>query len=582
MDSSDANNIKTTADRKKYDTLVEKHALGCPNPDTQSDIKNIQTVISTLTSKIEAFQKSLRDADIAAGLPILENNKDIDKAIEDASKEMAKYMKGTMNKLQQFTTKEFNEKLASMENLAPPSHTLELLNKKVEGLEKIACMFNGMAGLALSGLIAAALKKAFNRKKKKAEEAAANTAVSEAGVAGVSTSAVIPSVPVLDTPGSNDVPPPTADGFYRPTPLCETEEIIGEVLGGTINTIMSGFDSAIGPVIDEISNSLGGSSTETGSENEGTIDSAINENNVLSSLSSGDLILSFSQTLADQAGIDPNKVGGANRYWADGNYGRGLLGFIDAAGQDTLDNQQLIAQALELIDDRSNPTGIAAGMVLASNLLGVNENLLTGIGNAFQAIRIGDIPSLISAAGSLAAINPRVLNAIAGKGASLAGMIPSGLGLGALGGMNFDITTALNFVNSITKIFDCDPDPECSPNDEHTMQSGGGSAGKPSTSSVAESARNTSESVGERRSYGTRIEKLSSSKQGVKIKTVFAKPKSRTKDLTNLVGYVNGQPYYGDFHVHEREDGSIVKMVGIAHTTTPHSIIYDTVQESLQ
>ena len=398
----------------------------------------------------------------------------------------------------------------------------------------------------------------------------------------MSTSAVIPSVPVLDTPGSNDVPPPTADGFYRPTPLCETEEIIGEVLGGTINTIMSGFDSAIGPVIDVISNSLGGSSTETGSENEGTIDSAINENNVLSSLSSGDLILSFSQTLADQAGIDPNKVGGANRYWADGNYGRGLLGFIDAAGQDTLDNQQLIAQALELIDDRSNPTGIAAGMVLASNLLGVNENLLTGIGNAFQAIRIGDIPSLISAAGSLAAINPRVLNAIAGKGASLAGMIPSGLGLGALGGMNFDITTALNFVNSITKIFDCDPDPECSPNDEHTMQSGGGSAGKPSTSSVAESARNTSESVGERRSYGTRIEKLSSSKEGVKIKTVFAKPKSRTKDLTNLVGYINGQPYYGDFHIHEREDGSIVKMVGIAHTTTPHSIIYDTVQESLQ
>ena len=99
---------------------------------------------------------------------------------------------------------------------------------------------------------------------------------------------------------------------------------------------MSGFDSAIGPVIDEIQNSLGGSSTETGSENEGTIDHAINENNVLSSLSSGDLILSFSQTLADQAGLDPNSVGGANRFWADGNYGRGLVGFIDSVGQNTL------------------------------------------------------------------------------------------------------------------------------------------------------------------------------------------------------------------------------------------------------
>ena len=583
VEASDANNIKSTGDERKYNTLIEKHALACPNPDTQSEIKNIQTVISKLTAKIEQFQQSLRDADLAAGLPILENDKDIDKAIQDASEEMAKYMKGTMNKLQQFTTKEFNEKLAPLENLAPPSHALELLNKKVEGLEKIACMFNGMGGLALVGLIAAALKNAFNRKKKKAEQAASNIAISEAGVAGVSTSSVIPSLPVLDTPGSGDVPPPIPDGFYRPTPLCETEEIIGEVLGGNINTIMQGFDSAIGPVIDEIQNSLGGSSTETGSDSDkNKIDNAINENNVLASLSSGALVLSFSQTLADQAKIDPNNVGGANRFWADGNYGLGLLEFINAAGQNTLDNQSLIANALSLIDDKSNSTGIASGLILASNLLGVNQNILSGMGDAFQAIRTGNIPNLLNAAGSLAATNPRILNAIAGQGAALAGGIPSGFGLGALGGMNFDITSALGFVNSITKIFDCDPDPECSPNDEHTMQSGGGSADKPSNSSVAESAKNTSQSVGERRSYGTSVEKLSSSNEGVTIKTGFAKPKSRVKDLTNLVGYVNGQPYYGPFHIHEREDGSVVRMVGIAHTTTPHDVIFDTVQESLQ
>ena len=139
----------------------------------------------------------------------------------------------------------------------------------------------------------------------------------------------------------------------------------------------------------------------------------------------------------------------------------------------------------------------------------------------------------------------------------------------------------MGFVNSITKIFDCDPDPECSPNDSHTMQSGGGSSDKPTNANIAENAKNTANSVAERRSYGTSIEKLSSSKEGVKIKKVFAKPKSRTKDLTNLVGYVNGQPYYGLFHIHKRDDGRVVKMVGIAHTTTPHEIIYDTVQESL-
>ena len=581
-EASDANNLDTTADRKYNTVLDEEHALACPNPDTQSDTKNMQTVIAQLTSQIEAFQNSLREADLASSLPIVQNNKDIDEAIEKASEEMAKYMKGTMNKLQQFVTKEFNEKLAPLENLAPPSHSLELLNKKVEGLEKIACMFNGMAGLALAGLIAAALKKAFNRKKNKAEEAASNAATSEAGVVGVSTSAVIPSVPILDTPGSNQVPQPSNDGFYRPTPLCETEEIVGEVLGGNINTIMSGFDSAISPVIDEISNSLGGTSTESGSENRGVIDNAISENNVLSSLSSGALVLSITQTVADRAGLNPNTVGGANRYWSDGTWGSGLLSLIDSAGQNTPDNQQLIADALSLIDDKSNPDGIAAGLMLASNLLSVDENLLSGIGLAFGAIETGNIPNLLAAAGSLAATNPRILSAIAGEGAAISGPLSGGLGLGALGGMNFDIATSLNFVNSITKIFDCDPKSECSPNDTFTMQNGGGSSDKPSTSSIADSAQNTANSVPDRKSYGTSIEKLSSSKKGVTIKKVFAKPKSRTKDLTNLVGYVKGQPYYGPFHSHTREDGSVVKMVGIAHTTTPHDVIFDTVKESLE
>ena len=405
---------------------------------------------------------------------------------------------------------------------------------------------------------------------------------SSVGAVGVTTEAVVPSRNNLDTPGSDDVAPLPPDDYYTPTPLCETEEIIGEVLGGTINTILQGFDSAIGPVIDEISNSLGGSSTETGSENIGTIDNAINENNVLASLSSGALVLSITQTVASEAKIDPNTVGGANRYWSDGTWGSGLLSLIDSAGQNTPDNQQLIADALLLIDDKSDPDGIAAGLVLASNLLGVNENVLTGIGNAFQAIRTGDIPNLILAAGSLASYNPRILTAIAGRGSSLAGLQPSGLGLGALGGMNFDIATALTFVNSITKIFDCDPDPECSPNDSHTMQGGGGSSDNPSNTSIADSAQTTAQSTESRKSYGTGIEKLSSSKQGVTIKKVFAKPKSRTKDLTNLVGYVKGQPYYGPFHSHTREDGSVVKMVGIAHTTTPHDVIFDTVKESLE
>ena len=44
-----------------------------------------------------------------------------------------------------------------------------------------------------------------------------------------------------------------------------------------------------------------------------------------------------------------------------------------------------------------------------------------------------------------------------------------------------------------------------------------------------------------------------------------------------IVGYVNGEAYYGPFHVHPPTG---LKMVGAAHTTTPHAIIYDTPQES--
>ncbi len=47
----------------------------------------------------------------------------------------------------------------------------------------------------------------------------------------------------------------------------------------------------------------------------------------------------------------------------------------------------------------------------------------------------------------------------------------------------------------------------------------------------------------------------------------------------NIVGYVDGKEYNGPFHVHP-ETGQ--KMVGIAHTTSPHATIYNTPQESLR
>ena len=47
----------------------------------------------------------------------------------------------------------------------------------------------------------------------------------------------------------------------------------------------------------------------------------------------------------------------------------------------------------------------------------------------------------------------------------------------------------------------------------------------------------------------------------------------------NIVGYVNGKPYNGPFHLHPTTG---LKMVGSVHVSTPHATIYNTPQESLR
>ena len=50
---------------------------------------------------------------------------------------------------------------------------------------------------------------------------------------------------------------------------------------------------------------------------------------------------------------------------------------------------------------------------------------------------------------------------------------------------------------------------------------------------------------------------------------------------STVVGFVNGEPYSGPYHVHENADGIFVKMTGVVHSGVPHNIIYDTLEESI-
>ena len=55
------------------------------------------------------------------------------------------------------------------------------------------------------------------------------------------------------------------------------------------------------------------------------------------------------------------------------------------------------------------------------------------------------------------------------------------------------------------------------------------------------------------------------------VDCVYSLPKTQ-------VGWVNGNPYYGPFHVHPITNR---KMVGASHVSTPHDTIYNTKEESL-
>ena len=74
---------------------------------------------------------------------------------------------------------------------------------------------------------------------------------------------------------------------------------------------------------------------------------------------------------------------------------------------------------------------------------------------------------------------------------------------------------------------------------------------------------------------GTRYDPQSSYSNGAKVRGAIITSSSST---SSLVGYVNGNPYYGPFHFHPNTGK---KMVGAFHVSSPHDTIYATKAESL-
>ena len=358
-EATDAIHQNTAQDNKMKDVLERKHALACPDPLHQSDTKNLQTQVEELSKKIESRQRQEEDyaSAVSSGLPTLAVSNDIEKMIDDAAGEMSGPMKGIMNQAQQKTIDEHNLKMLPLFILAIPAIKNVLLTTNIAALQDISCTFNDL-NKGLAGMIAGALASSFARKAKQSQSQAVQSAnakegkgtsgdtgtgsggASGAGLpAGVGGGAgtggtgaggadPIPYQPTLpdDVSKGIQLPSPPPKGYYQPSPICSTEELLGEVLGSSINKITQSFGKANDSMVAAANDGTNpDTNTVAGSSGTKSIDMSISERNVTASLEKGALVSGMAAAFASAVGVDKNVIGRVTRAFEQGQYGYCLL-----------------------------------------------------------------------------------------------------------------------------------------------------------------------------------------------------------------------------------------------------------------
>jgi len=354
VNSPTSPNLENAADKKKTKVLEKKHALACPDPQKQSPMKGIKTVLENLTAKLQQYQAALQTyagavSSLAGGASAIAN------AIQDAACEIAKFLMTIIQSIRDFISDLFSKIMEPIFKIAPPTTTIKFLDKVIKALELISCIFNKI-GLNLCDDAKKSINDAIARR------------------------------------GGDPLPPLPPAGYYQPDPICSVEEIVGDIVGKYVNEIVQGVNAGMIPIFDGVNNVL----NEYGL---GTSDSP-----------------SYSTS---SGGISSPNIPGLN----------------------------YASTAFDVTN-----TGLGAATSVVNTIDGISQGNIGALGG------IGGL-----------------------GGAGGLGNLSGGLGsLGDLGGIGggFDMASALNFVSAIMKMFGCDPEPVFSPNDTHTMKSGG--SGQPS------------------------------------------------------------------------------------------------------
>ena len=196
-----------------------------------------------------------------------------------------------------------NEKTKDSEKDKSILDRIKQLEKNVAAQNKLACVFSKIKG-DLARLIAAALRKSLKRRG-----------------------------------ASDDLLPPSApEGYYYPNPACETEALLADIMSGTINDIMKGFDDAIDLT-----------STD-GERPQSRLSNALTQENVITAFENGQLYAGIGAALdCTSAGIDANQAGAITSAFQSGNYAAALTSLVDLSGS----NQGLgaLSSALQSLDN---------------------------------------------------------------------------------------------------------------------------------------------------------------------------------------------------------------------------------------
>ena len=254
LEQVDSPHQMSAGDVKLQEKLEQKIPMMKPDPDqkVQSAMKSMQTVIETLTQKIDKYLSTIRSY-IDQVSSVITN---IRSAISSAAFEASKYMKIMMDKVMEYMMKILNEAMSPIISALPSSMRFMMLDLKETIVELIRCLYCKITD-GLFGMLEGILSKAFDISALEQIARNPNTA---------GTSRKNPKVPV-----------------------CYAEGVVGQALAGNassildfsdglldnVNTFLDDIDSMVAGVsggLGDISNLMGGLT--------GNITSAMNFSNI--------------------------------------------------------------------------------------------------------------------------------------------------------------------------------------------------------------------------------------------------------------------------------------------------------------